>query len=283
MQLRVLSSLVVLASLTAVAVMANAQVMNFATQGCGRFQQEAYYRTEFHHVNVCLGAATRFMVVTDNDGLSRERMPADRQGARYEGISERGNTYTIDGRILTISLKGLPPNREQVLQAKLAGEQGARDRYDCKSQVQPLSDRFNLNLAEAEQLAVQREGSQFAYQCVPAMAAKPTASVTGTVTYLQKIALPPTAVVEVKLQDVSLQDAPAVTIAQQTISLENRQVPVPFTLLYDPTQIDPRRTYAVQVRILVGGQLRFINTSAYPVITNGSPTQVNIVVEPASS
>jgi uncharacterized lipoprotein YbaY len=284
MRLRVLSSLFVLANLTAVTVMANAQMMNFETQGCGRFQPESYYRTEFHYVNVCLSAATRFMVVTDNDGLSRERVPVDRQGDRYEGISERGNTYTIDGRTLTISLKGLPPTREQVLQSKLASDQLAnRDRYDCKSQVQRFSDRFNVTLAEAEQLAVQRDGNRFAYQCVPAAAAKPTASVTGTVTYLQKIALPPTAVVEVKLQDVSLQDGPAVTIAQQTISLDDRQVPVPFTLLYDPTQIDPRRTYAVQARILVAGQLRFINTITYPVITNGRPTQVNIVVDPVSS
>jgi len=53
------------------------------------------------------------------------------------------------------------------------------------------------------------------------------AKVTGTVTYLQRIAPPPDAVVDVTLADVSLQDAPALTIAEQTLT-EPGQVPIPF-------------------------------------------------------
>ena len=45
-----------------------------------------------------------------------------------------------------------------------------------------------------------------------------TASVTGTVFYLQRIALTPEAVITVKLQDVSLQDVAAVTITEQVSS-----------------------------------------------------------------
>ncbi|MFQ3629701.1 MAG: YbaY family lipoprotein, partial [Cyanobacteriota bacterium] len=44
---------------------------------------------------------------------------------------------------------------------------------------------------------------------------------------------------------------------------------------------DSRYSYAVQARITVDGQLRFINTTRTSVITNGSPTQgVEIVVDP---
>jgi uncharacterized lipoprotein YbaY len=106
------------------------------------------------------------------------------------------------------------------------------------------------------------------------------AAVTGTVTYLQRVALPDDAVVEVKLLDVSLADAEAVTISEQTI-VNPGQVPVAFELLYDPQDIDPRNTYSVQVRITNGaGDLIFINTSAFLVLTQGNPSTVDMTVEP---
>lgn len=107
-----------------------------------------------------------------------------------------------------------------------------------------------------------------------------TASVTGTVTYLQRIALTPNAVVEVKLLDVSRADAPAVTIAEQVIRAAGRQVPIEFELRYDPRRIDDRHRYAVQARILEDGKLWFINTQAFPAITAGNPNTVEVVVSP---
>lgn len=105
--------------------------------------------------------------------------------------------------------------------------------------------------------------------------------VSGTVTYRQRIALPEDAVVEVRLQEVSRLDAPAVTIAEQIIETEGQQVPFAFTLDYDPSDIDPRYTYVVQARILVDGELQWINTTAYRVITQGAPNTVEVVVSPA--
>jgi len=104
--------------------------------------------------------------------------------------------------------------------------------------------------------------------------------VSGTVTYLQRSALPPQAEIQVQLVDVSRADAPATVLATQTIMANGQQVPFAFELTYDPAQIDPRNTYAVQARISVDGQLLFISTSSYPVITRGNPTKVEIVVEP---
>jgi len=106
------------------------------------------------------------------------------------------------------------------------------------------------------------------------------AAVTGTVTYLQRIPLPDDAVVEVKLLDISIADAEAVTISEQTI-VNPGQVPIPFELLYEPYDIDPRNTYSVQVRITNGaGDLIFINTSAFLVLTQGNPSTVDVTVEP---
>jgi uncharacterized lipoprotein YbaY len=107
-----------------------------------------------------------------------------------------------------------------------------------------------------------------------------TGVLTGTVTYLQRIALPPNAVIDVQLQDVSLQDAPATVIAAERYIAEGRQVPIPFELTYDPAGIDPKHTYAVAARITVDGKLRWINTQRHPVLTRGAPvTDVEIVVE----
>lgn len=73
-------------------------------------------------------------------------------------------------------------------------------------------------------------------------------SVTGTVTYRNRMALPPTAVVRVVLQDVSLQDVAATVLDSVTIRPNRRQVPFAFALRYDPARIEPGNTYTVQAR-----------------------------------
>jgi putative lipoprotein len=105
-----------------------------------------------------------------------------------------------------------------------------------------------------------------------------TSKVTGSVTYRERIALPPSAVITVKLVDVSLADAPAVLIAEQVIATAGRQVPFEFALEYDAARIQPSHTYAVQVRIENGDRLLFISDTMNPVITRGAPTRVDIVV-----
>ena len=91
------------------------------------------------------------------------------------------------------------------------------------------------------------------------MTPAPQASLDGEVFYLQRIALPPTATLQVSLQDVSLADAPAVTLAQQSGPIKG-QVPLPFHLTYDPAQVKPGHTYAISARIEQDGRLLFITT-----------------------
>jgi uncharacterized lipoprotein YbaY len=108
-------------------------------------------------------------------------------------------------------------------------------------------------------------------------------SITGTVSYLERIALPPNAVMQVRLEDVSLADAPAKTIAEQSIPFGDRQVPVPFELKFDPTKIDDRHTYVVTARILVDDQLRFLSDKAYPVLTRDNPSRVEMILKAAQA
>lgn len=105
-------------------------------------------------------------------------------------------------------------------------------------------------------------------------------AITGKVFYLPRIALPPNAVVEVSLVDISRADAPTIALSSQKIVSGGRQVPFPFTLLYDSKQIDARLSYAIQARITVDGELQFVTKTGFPVITNGSPTTVDVKVKP---
>ena len=108
------------------------------------------------------------------------------------------------------------------------------------------------------------------------------AVLSGTVTYRERIALPPGAVVEVKLLDVSRMDVAAEVIAEAVIRSEH-QVPIRFELAYDPERIDQRHRYSVQARILVDGRLWFNSTQAVPVLTGGYPDVVDILLQRVSS
>ena len=107
-----------------------------------------------------------------------------------------------------------------------------------------------------------------------------TATVTGTITYTEEIALPAEGVVvTVKVEHVSRADAPAITIGQQVIENPG-QVPIPFEIEYNPADIDERYVYALRARIEVDGKLWFINSSRYAVITRGNPTSdIEVLVQ----
>jgi len=107
----------------------------------------------------------------------------------------------------------------------------------------------------------------------------PTASVTGEVFYLQRMALPPQAVLSVTLQDVSLADAPSIELARQQGPV-NGQVPLPFRLDYNPQQVDPRHRYSVSARIEQEGRLLFISTQHYGVKLDGSDQPLRIKLDP---
>jgi uncharacterized lipoprotein YbaY len=107
-------------------------------------------------------------------------------------------------------------------------------------------------------------------------------SVFGNIVYRERIALPPDAVVTVRIQNVSLMDAPPEqTIIGEKIIAEPGQVPIPYEVFYDPADVDERATYSIIARIEDSdGNLLFINTQPVPVITNGNPTEdVEVLVE----
>ncbi|BDG74130.1 YbaY family lipoprotein [Roseomonas fluvialis] len=95
------------------------------------------------------------------------------------------------------------------------------------------------------------------------------AVVTGTAAYRERIALPPGAMLEVELRDISRADAPAPLIATVRVDPAG-QVPIPFALRYDPARIDPRGHYAVSARLLVDGVVRWHTDSNHLLPQGGS-------------
>ena len=104
------------------------------------------------------------------------------------------------------------------------------------------------------------------------------AAVVGTVTYRRGIALPPDAVVEVRLQDTTLADAAVRDIGHTTITTAGAQVPIPFRIEYDAAQIDSSHTYSVRATITVGGTLTYASTTQHRVLTHGAGNRVVVEV-----
>lgn len=104
------------------------------------------------------------------------------------------------------------------------------------------------------------------------------AAVKGTATYRERMALPPSAVFEATLEDVSKADAPAEVISHARKENPGNP-PIAFEIPYDREKIDPSHTYAVRARITVGDELMFTTTQNYPVLTHGNQNEVTLLLQ----
>jgi putative lipoprotein len=102
-------------------------------------------------------------------------------------------------------------------------------------------------------------------------------SIEGTATYRERMSLPPKAVFEAVLEDVSRADAPAQAIASIRLPSPGNP-PIEFTLAYDPARIQSTHQYVVRARILVNEKPLFTTDTAVPVITGGNPTKVSMML-----
>jgi putative lipoprotein len=103
------------------------------------------------------------------------------------------------------------------------------------------------------------------------------ASITGTISYRDRIALTNEAVAVVTLEDGSRQDAPATPLALHTIS-DPGQVPIRFAFDYPRAAIDPRMSYILRARITDRGRLMFATDTHTPVLTRGAGNEVQLLL-----
>jgi putative lipoprotein len=104
-----------------------------------------------------------------------------------------------------------------------------------------------------------------------------TARLKGTATYRERIVLPPGAVFEATLEDVSKADAPSNVVARTRIQQPGTP-PIAFEIPYDPSRIDPNHTYGVRGRIVVDGKLFFTTDLHYPAFSAGQSNEVALLL-----
>lgn len=109
--------------------------------------------------------------------------------------------------------------------------------------------------------------------------AAPSTQVDVTASYRERIMLTPGHVLTVRVEDVSLMDAPARVMAETTQPLDGRGPPYAVVLSVPNAQIDPRHTYAVRAEIRdPAGALRFTTDTRHSVLTNGAPNKADIMM-----
>lgn len=104
-----------------------------------------------------------------------------------------------------------------------------------------------------------------------------TNTVTGTATYRERIALPPNAVFEATLEEISRADAPADIVGRTRLERPG-QPPFQFSIQYDPAKIVESRSYSVRAHVTVGANLMFITDQSYPVLTKGKGNHLEMII-----
>lgn len=102
-------------------------------------------------------------------------------------------------------------------------------------------------------------------------------SVTGTLSYAQRAALPNNALIRMQIAELRAGQAPQL-IAEQQFTSAGAQVPIAFSIPYDANRISQSAQYIVQGNISVDGRVRYTTTSQYLVLTGGRPTSNLAVV-----
>jgi putative lipoprotein len=106
-------------------------------------------------------------------------------------------------------------------------------------------------------------------------------TLTGAVALRQPAILPSDALLTVTLEDVSLADAPAVTLAQTQTTLHGQQAPIGFSLVYPGPAVQPGATYAVRARLSLGDRLLY-TTTEHNRVDALNPAPIQLVMDAVS-
>lgn len=107
--------------------------------------------------------------------------------------------------------------------------------------------------------------------------------ISGQVSYLSRIALPPDAVLIVRIQDTARAGGPALTLAEQRIALSGQQVPIAFQTTIDRDLIGKKARIVVTARIERRGKPLFVSDRITPALEQGQPRPLDILLKPVGS
>lgn len=113
--------------------------------------------------------------------------------------------------------------------------------------------------------------------CATTPAEQDMVTVTGEATYRERIALPPDAVMTVRIEDVSHADAPAPVLAEESYPAEGRQVPLPFAVEVPRAALEGAVSTSARVRIEDGdGRLMWITDTRTPVTPVAGEARIDL-------
>lgn len=103
-------------------------------------------------------------------------------------------------------------------------------------------------------------------------------TLTGSVVLRSPAPLPPGTLLSVILEDVSLADAPAATVAQTQFEVKDQQPPIPFSLMYPTSAVTSGAVYAVRARLTLGDRLLY-TTTEHNRVDVFNPAPANLVLD----
>lgn len=113
---------------------------------------------------------------------------------------------------------------------------------------------------------------------VGANVAMAESSIKGKALYLERMMLPQNAVFKATLEDVSLMDAPSVTLGEVVISPAG-QIPIAFEIKYNENDIKKGHRYSVRARITVDGKLLYITDTANFVLSGKDDNKLELIMK----
>ncbi|MFA5052936.1 MAG: YbaY family lipoprotein [Parcubacteria group bacterium] len=115
----------------------------------------------------------------------------------------------------------------------------------------------------------------FVWKPSPSVPEAPSAELTGTVSYRERIALPSGSIIDVQIRDVSEEDdnATAKIVAEENIVTSGENVPIPFAIKYNPEDIISGHVYTVFARIFMDDELRWVTDTPTFLLEEEEPIQ----------
>ncbi len=91
-------------------------------------------------------------------------------------------------------------------------------------------------------------------------------TISGSITYRERLPLPPESKAQITLSDISRADAAATVLSEQVIQLDGLSVPIPFELAVDSRQLTSAGRYAVRAVIRgAAGELLWTTDTVIPI------------------
>jgi uncharacterized lipoprotein YbaY len=206
----------------------------------------------------------------DAAGIASIEFGADGEVTGFGGVNRFRGPYTVDGG--TVEFGALAATM-------MAGPEPANSvegaLFGALIGAQPFSiEGSDLTIGESDAVVVLRRVEEEETSSDAAVV------VSGTVTYLERMALPAGAVVTVRVSDVSIADAPAPIVAEAVIT-PTTQVPIPYAVAVPAASLEDGRQYSLSATITTGGDLLFTSTEMLPVATDVPAQTIDVLLSRA--